>query len=163
MKSVVRLVVFCGLSMGVFSCKKAVDCETPLIRKAVFYSPVSSLTVPDTSYDLVKYRQESGFTQISEIYPGTRLTKEGTNKSLYFPENGSITYDYNWSITLHPSGKVFLLSKIKHENSSSKTHHCTNTVTYTINQYGVDSAVTVDGNPYSATPYYPADFQIAYY
>jgi len=163
MKSVKSIAMVLTLIAGVCSCKKPLNCETPVIKKVFFYSSVSSLLVPDSTADLVKYKQGSHFGLLSEIYPSIRLMKEDYNKSMEFPLNGTETYDYDWKITLHPSNRVYYVSNVKHESSTSKTHHCTNTVKYTVGYNGVDTTTTVPGNPYSSTPYFVSDIQIQYW
>lgn len=164
MKRVNRIAVaFAALTVGLFSCKKAIDCETPVIKKVFFYSSISSLLVPDTSAKLEKYRKGTNFGALSERFPNIRLQREDYNKSLEIPDNGAETYDYDWKITLMPSGRDYYISDIKHESETSKTHHCTNTVKYTITYNTTDTTVTVPGNPYSATPYYVSDIQVQYW
>jgi hypothetical protein len=159
MKIVNRVAPILILVAGLVSCKKDINCDTPVIKKVFFYSSVSQLLVPDTTADLVKFKKGSAFGLVSEVYPALRLTKVTYNKSLELPDNGAETYDYDWKITLHPSNKVYYISKITHENNTSKTHHCTSTVKYSVN----DSVNTVPGNPYSSTPYFVSDIQIMYW
>ncbi len=159
MKSVFSLVLILSLAVGLVSCKKKLDCETPAIKKVLFYSTISLQIVPDSSADLVKCKQGSNFGQISEIFPKIMLQKEDFNKSMAFPLHGEEVYDYDWMITLRPSNRIYYISSIKHESATSKTHHCTNTVSYRIN----DSLVTVPGNPYSSTPNFVSDIQVQYW
>lgn len=164
MKRVNRTVVaVVALTAGLFSCKKPLNCDTPVIKKVFFYSSISSLLVPDTAAKLEKYKKDTKFGLLSERYPNIRLQREDYNKSMELPDNGKETYDFDWKITLLPSNREYYLSKINHESATSKTHHCTNTVTYTIGYNTTDSAVTVPGNPYSSTPYYVSDIMIQYY
>jgi len=160
MKRVISLAVLFGATLGFYSCKKTINCETPVISKVLFFSPLTSMKVPDTSAVVYKYRKGSLFGQVSEMYPSVKLVKVGvTDKSMEIPMKGEETYDYDWQITLKPSNRVYFLSDISHESATSKTHNCTNTVTYKLN----DSLVTVPGNPYSVVPYYPSDIQIQYF
>jgi hypothetical protein len=160
MKRVISLAVLLGATLGFYSCKKTINCETPLIRKVLFFSPLTSLKVPDTSAVVNKFRKGSDFGQLSETFPAVKLVKVGvTDKSMEIPMKGEETYDYDWQITLKPSNRVYYISKISHESATSKTHYCTNTVTYKLN----DSLVTVPGNPYSTVPYYPSDIHIQYF
>ncbi len=164
MKRVNRIVVaVAAITAGLFSCKKPLNCETPVIKKVFFYSSVSSLLVPDTAAKLEKYKKGSNFALLSESFPNIRLQREDYNKSLELPENGAQTYDYDWKITLLPSNRDYYISKIEHESATSKTHHCTNTVKYTITYNTTDTTVTVPGNPYSSTPYYVSDIQVQYW
>jgi len=160
MKRVNKLMIVLAVSAGFFSCKKTINCDTPVLRKVLFYTNVSTYTVPDTTAMLVKYNKGSSFSEVSEIFQPIYLMKEDIqNKSMEFPLKGKETYDYDWKITLKPSNRVYTISAASHESATSKTHHCTNTVSYKIN----DSLVTVPGNPYSATPYFVADILIEYY
>lgn len=165
MKSAKSLVTLLAITVGFYSCKKTINCETPVIKKVLFYSSLSTQTVPDTAATLVKYNKGSNFSQVSEILPPIQLLKKDVyNKTMEFPLDGEETYDYDWKITLLPTMKVYYLSDISHESATSKTHHCTNTVTYKQTDGLVtDSLVTVPGNPYSTTPYYSADIQIEYW
>ncbi len=158
MKSVKRFAALLAVTAALASCKKAIDCDTPNIRRVVFYTNVSTYTIPDTTALLVKCNKGSGFSEVSEIYPPIYLTKIDNTKQLDFPDKGKDTYDYDWQITLKPSNRVYKLTKLEHESATSKTHHCTNTVSFKVN----DSAVSVPGNPYSSTPYYTSDIQIEY-
>lgn len=160
MKSVITLVTLLGITAGVMSCKKTINCETPVIKKVVFFSSLSSMKVPDTTAYLAKCRKGSNFGQVSEIFPKIYLMKaDDYNKSMEFPMKGQETYDYDWEITLQPSNRRYRISAISHESATSKKHYCTNGTSYKLN----DSLVTVPGNPYSTTPYYPADIQIEYW
>jgi hypothetical protein len=159
MKNVFSIFMFSALVVGLVACKKSVNCETPVIKKVVFYTTISQQIVPDTTAELVKTKKASNFGLVSEIFQKIRLQKEdGYSKSMAFPLHGEEVYDYDWQITLRPSNRVYYLSNIKHESATSKTHHCTNTVTYLMN----DSLVTVPGNPYSSTPNFVSDILIEY-
>lgn len=166
MKRVISLAVLLGATLGFYSCKKTINCETPVIRKVLFFSPLTSLKVPDTSAVVNKFRKGSNFGQLSETFPSIKLVKVAVldkkyeiDKSMEIPMKGEETYDYDWQITLKPSNRVYYISDISHESATSKTHYCTNTVTYKLN----DSLVTVPGNPYSTVPYYPSDIMIQYF
>lgn len=164
MKRVNRLTVaLAALTVGLVACKKTINCDTPVIKKVFFYSSISSLLVPDDSAKIEKYKKGSMFALLSESLPAQRLQKESYNKSLELPENGAETYDYDWKITLSPSGRVYFISDIEHENATSKTHHCTNTVYYTTEYNSTIVLDTVAGNPYSSTPYEVSDIQIQYH
>ncbi len=86
-------------------------------------------------------------------------THTRSTSSMEFPLKGEETYAYDWKVKLQPSNKEFRIAKIEHESLTSKTHHCTNGVSFSIN----DSAVTVPGNPYSITPYYVSDIMVEYW
>lgn len=159
MKHVTSLLIILGLTIGFLSCKKTINCQTPVIKNVYFYSTISTKIVPDSSASLVKYRKGSKFSQVSEVFPKINLIKDGFNKYMEFPLKGEETYDYDWEITLKPSNKIYLLSEIEHESATSKTHQCTNTVTYKVN----GDTVTVPGNPYSATPNFVSDVRIEYW
>jgi len=157
MKKVIGIIVVLSITAYFSSCKK-IYCSTPVISKVLFYSTISTYVVPDTTATLIKSVKGSHFGQTSEIYPTINLTKVDFNRSLSFPDKGVDVYDYDWQITLHPSGRLYQITKISHQNSTSKTSDCTNTVSYYIN----DSLVTVPGNPYSSIPNFVSDIQILY-
>lgn len=159
MKRVLGLLLLGGTIAGLYSCKKTINCRTPQIRRVIFYSPLTSLRVPDTSYILTKYVNDTTFSLVSDIFPETRLTSIDLTKVVYMPENGTETYDFDWEIVLKPSMKKYRLSKIDFQSETSKTHQCTNTVTYKLN----DTMVTKPGFPYSSTPTLTDDIQIEYY
>lgn len=160
MKSGISLVVLLGITIGFIACKKTINCETPVIKKVKFYSSLSSQKVPDTSVSINKCRKGSGFSEVSEIFPLLLLTKvDNYNKSLTLPGKGEDTYNYDWEIELQPSGKRYRISDISHESATSKSHYCSNGVSYKLD----DSLVTIPGNPYSTTPYYVSDIQIEYW
>ncbi len=167
MKSVKSLLVLLAVTIVFVSCKKTINCDTPILKKVFFFTNVSTYVVPDTAAMVVKYRKGSAFVDVSEIFPRVYLMKVDQNKSMEFPLKGKETYDYDWEITLLPSNRQYRLSKIEHGSATSKTHHCTNEVSYTMNikYLTTDSTfeVTVPGNPYSTTPYFSADIQVEYY
>lgn len=158
MKSVKSILLLLAITIGFLSCKKTINCETPVIKKVVFFTNVSSYVVPDTTALLVKYRKGSSFADLSEKFPPILLMKVDQNKVMEFPLKGEETYDYDWTITLKPSNRVYKITAVDHESTTSKTHHCTNGVSYKVN----DSLVKVPGNPYSTTPYYVSDIMIEY-
>ena len=157
MKRVIGIIAALSVTAYFGSCKK-INCNTPVISKVLFYSSISTSVVPDTSATLVKSVKGTNFGQISEVYPNVYLSKVEFNKRLDFPDKGIDVYDYDWQITLKPSGRIYRLTKISHLSQTSKTSECTNTVSYKVN----DSTVTVPGNPYSAVPNFVSDIQILY-
>lgn len=159
MKSVFGVITILGVTVCLFSCKKTINCDTPVIKKVVFFTSESTNPVPDTSYIITKYRKGKNFSQLSESFPEQKLTKEAYNKSFDLPEKGAETYDYDWYIQLKPSNRVYEITDIESAGETSTTHHCTSTVSYSIN----DSTYTVPGNPYSPTPYFVSDIQIQYW
>lgn len=164
MKRVNRIVVaVTALTIGLISCKKAINCDTPVIKKVMFYTSVSSLLVPDTAAKLEKYSKGTNFAQLSERLPNIRLQRENYDKSMELPENGAETYDFDWKVQLLPSNRVYYISNINHESATSKTHHCTNTVYYTVTDSTSMKKDTVAGNPYSSTPYFVSDIRIQYW
>ncbi len=159
MKSALGLITLLGVTLSLFSCKKTINCDTPVIKKVVFFTSESTYPVEDTSYTLQKFRKDSKFGQLSDAFPEQPLTKELYNRSLDLPEHGAETYDYDWVIVLKPSGRIYQISDVSSAGETSTTHHCTTTVTYKVN----DSTYTVPGNPYSPTPYFTSDIQIQYW
>lgn len=159
MKIVNKAALIPLLVVGLVSCKKTINCDKPVIKRVYFYSSVSSLLVPDTTAELVKFQKGSKYGNVSEMIPSIRLRKDAYNKFLDLPKDGSETYDYDWKVTLRPSNKVYFISDIKSLNETSKSHYCTSTVKYTVN----DSVTTVPGNPYSPTPLFVSDIQIQYW
>jgi hypothetical protein len=169
MRNAASIVLMLGLASGLYSCKKTINCETQIIKKVVFVSSLSSMKVPDTAAMVRKFNKQSGFSQLSEIFLPIPLLKVGaSDRSMEFPYKGTETYDYNWEITLLPSGRVYFFSDINHENNTSKTHYCTNGTSYkTSGTNGAfpttDSTVTVYGNPYAATPYFEPNIFVEYF
>ncbi len=158
MKRVIGIIAALGIIANLGSCKKPINCTTPVISKILFYSSISTYTVPDTTATLEQYRKNTLFTQLSQRYPSIRLAVVDFNKRLYLPNNGVDTYDYDWIVTLHPSGKTYAIRGVSHQSSTSTTSDCTNTVTYYVN----DSLVTVPGDPYSSVPNFVPDIEIKY-
>jgi hypothetical protein len=158
MKRAASLVIVLITIIYFGSCKK-INCSTPVIKHVLFYSSLSTNVVPDTAAQLDKYRKGSLFNLLADEYININLTKVDFNRQMDFPDKGADVYDYDWLITLKPSGRVYKITEIKHESSTSKTSDCTNTVTYKVN----DSLFTVPGNPYSSIPNFPSDIQIQYF
>jgi|GEM_PF-4039232 len=169
MRSAASILLMLGVASGLYSCKKTINCETKTIGKVIFISSLSTTKVPDTAAMVRKFNKETGFSELSEIFLPIKLDKVGlSDKSMDFPYKGTETYDYNWEITLLPSNRIYYFSAIEHENATSKNHYCSNGTSYKIRgDQGAtpttDSLVTIPGNPYSTTPYYVPDIQVAYW
>lgn len=170
MRNAASFLLMLGLMSGLYSCKKTLQCESPYIRKVIFVSSLSSMPVKDSAALVRMFNKGSGFSQLSEIFLPIALRKNGTSdKSVDIPYDGAKTYDYDWEITLLPSNRKYYLSKISHENLTSKTHQCSNGTSYVIKASGAgafptaDSTVTRYGNPYSATPINVPDIIVEYW
>lgn len=155
--------------LGATSCKKTIHCETKTIKKVVFLSSLSTLKVPDTAAMVRKFNKTGGFGELSELFLPIKLTRTGlADRTMELPYKGEESYDYNWEIKLLPSGRMYYISKLEHENATSKTHYCTNGFSYTISGSNgatptKDSSVVIPGNPYSTTPYTEPNIFIEYW
>lgn len=134
------------------ACYKKTDCQTPLLRKAVFYSNSSTVFIDDTSAYLIKGSKGSLFNRIAD----TLYYRLDGKKTVYFPDGGAETYDYDWKFVLLPSLKEYRIQKLEHQDNNTNGGLCTSTVSYTVN----DSLVSKTGNPYSSTPYETPDIMI---
>jgi hypothetical protein len=143
------------MAAGFSACYKKTNCTTPLIRKVVFYVNSTAVTISDTGALLVKASKGSMYSQIAD----TLYSRLDNSKSVYFPDNGADTYDYDWKVVLIPSGYTFKIQKLEHDDVNSNGGPCTSTVSYTVN----DTMVTKTGNPYSTTPYEVPEIRIKWY
>ena len=133
------------------SCSKP-SCVPPVIKTVSFYS---GSYIYDTSATVLKAKKGSSFGQISEVFANIPLDK---NKVMVIPYKGAQTYDYDWQITLNPSGKVYKITKLRHDDDNPNTTNCVSTVYYSLN----DSATTLAGSPYSMTPTTEPQIKIKY-
>jgi hypothetical protein len=151
MKKGILYIAVVTAAVSVASCNKP-SCVPPNIKTVSFY-PASS--VPDTTATVVKFNKGSNFSQVSEAFTDIALDK---NKVMVIPYKGGETYDYDWQITLNPSGKVYYIKDIKHDDTNPNTTNCVSTVTYKLN----DSTKTIQGSPYSMTPSTLPEIKIKY-
>lgn len=133
------------------SCSKP-SCVPPVIKTVSFYSTDA---ITDTSATVVKAKKGSNFGQVSELFNNVPLDK---NKVMVIPYKGNETYLYDWQITLNPSGRVYKITDIKHDDNNPNRTNCVSTVYYKLN----DSAKTLAGSPYSMTPTTQPEFKIKY-
>jgi hypothetical protein len=157
-KGVVFIAAFASLLYAA-SCSKP-SCVPPVINAVSFYA--TGGYIPDTSASVVKAKKGSQFGFISEVFPNIKLDK---NKVMLIPYKGNETYDYDWQITLNPSGKVYKITDIKHDDENPNRTNCVSTVYYKLNdsmtQYR-DSLQTLAGSPYSMTPTTTPQIKIQY-
>ena len=125
-----------------FSCGKT-SCHTPIVG----YSFSSSDTIPDTFANVVQYQKGGNFSNVVKTFSGVPLTKRPTfryDKSLHIPLSDNEiynVYNYDWKITLFPSGKVYSVTDLSHTNNSRKKgmgpvkDECVNSMSCTVNSY----------------------------
>lgn len=154
MKKLLALGGVVVLLAGISSCYKKTDCTVPNIRKVVFYNTSPTYVIPDTGYSLAKAQKGSRFAFISDSF----FHRLDNNKTIYMPDAGAESYDYDWRVILYPSGKIYEITKLTHDDVNTNGGPCTSTVSYAVN----DSAVLKNGNPYSSTPYETPDIRIKY-
>lgn len=155
MQKIYKALVIVFITSSFFACKKP-DCVPPVIKYITFYNNAGPVTaIPDTSASIGKYNTGTHFSQLAESFSKVLLDK---NKQLAFPYKGAETYDYDWQITLQPSGRTYFIRNITHDDKNTQGNNCTSTINCFVN----DSVYSIPGNPYSATPYFTSDIKIKY-
>ena len=124
-----------------FSCGKT-GCLTPSVYYVAFNNADS---IPDTSANVVQYQKGSSFNTVVNSYDSTGLfrTYNASHKELPLGNAASgviSAYDYDWMVTLLPSGKVYKLTNISHSNNMQSNggiggirDRCVNSVSYNVN------------------------------
>ncbi len=146
MKRTIVVLALVAVSSYFFSCSR-VRCLTPI----PYMEFVSDSSIPDTGANVVAYKKGGNFTDMVNSYNNTPLVTQysPTTKYLDFGVSGNNPYDiydYDWIITLIPSGKVYKLTNFAHGNSSYRNYgevrdNCVNSVSCTVN-----------GSPYKINP-----------
>ncbi|MES2703323.1 MAG: hypothetical protein V4649_11825 [Bacteroidota bacterium] len=153
-KGIVLAAAFLGVTY-VVSCTKP-SCVAPIIKTMSFYIPSQPASViPDTSVTVLKATKGKNFTQIAESFPNIQLDRD---KSFVIPYKGDETYNFDWQVTLKPSGKTYKITMLEHDDNNPNRTNCVSTVTYRLN----DSLVTMQGSPYSMTPTVEPEIKIRY-
>ena len=124
-----------------FSCGKT-GCLTPEVYYVVFEKADS---IPDTIANVVQYQKGSSFSSVINSNDSTPLfrTYNAGHKELmlgYSAGQAISAYDYDWMITLRPSGNVYKLANISHSNNKQSNggiggirERCVNSVRYSVN------------------------------
>ena len=153
-KGVVFVATFLGLSY-MLSCSKP-SCVPPYIKTVSFYVPSQPpAVIPDTAASVLMAVKDKNFTQVSETFDNIPLNRE---KVMVLPYKGDKTYEFDWQITLKPSGKTYRITKLEHDDNNPNRTNCVSPVTYRLN----DSLVTMQGSPYSMTPTVEPEIKIKY-
>lgn len=131
MKSLILFAFIVATVFGYSSCKKS--CHTSSITGVVFtdYST-------DTAAMVIQYKKGSNFatalsTTTPKLVPGYGVNFPATNDAF-------IGYNYDWKITLLPSGKTFAIKNVSHKDeyrssglSIGEADLCYNDIYYTVN------------------------------
>ncbi|MCW3124186.1 MAG: hypothetical protein JWQ38_3678 [Flavipsychrobacter sp.] len=126
-----------------FSCGR-LDCLTPAIRGVSFYGPFGAARTADTAVMLTQCKKGTDFTVVTNTttIPADTLLYQNNVAGFTFPNlsdnSYSLAYNFDYIITLLPSGKVYHLKNVVSHASSIKhsgevKENCINQVTYSAN------------------------------
>lgn len=127
---VIAIAPFCFLA-----CSK-MTCITP----SIFFG-LSSVDSADTQTNFVQYRKGGSFADsLKSFNNNPLLSGTGIMKTMVFPQQGADIYDYDWKVTLIPSGRTYKITKLAHGNSSKNViglggdwESCVNSVSCNVN------------------------------
>lgn len=132
-----HLLIFMTTAIAFSSCYNKTSCGNQSTYMLMFYPANSAAKIEDTMATLISYTRGSNFETVADTFE-TQMGGSPTNpQPLYFSElTTPLCYNYDWIITLHPSGKLFRLKDIEHHQRSVKnlnSYYCSNDITYTVN------------------------------
>lgn len=132
MKSLILSAFIVATAFGYSSCKKS--CHTSDISGV----DIEHLDSADTAAVIIQYKKNSNFaTALS-----TTTSKLDRVYGVNFPATkyAVIVYNYDWKITLLPSGKTFAIKNVSHKDeyrssgfSIGEADLCYNDIYYTVN------------------------------
>ena len=132
---------------GMFAaCRKNVSCFNAKNYDLQFYTTSLADTITDTGASIVKYGPGSNFLALVDSVPGIIVLSNfsayyvGRFAQQYIPYTiySSDIYSTDLLITLYPSGRVYRMKNIAHDNrtmseKNTDNYSCTDNITYEVN------------------------------
>jgi hypothetical protein len=128
------LALFITAIACLYSCTRQEQCTDPRGYSLQFYAPGGG-TIQDSAARIIQYKKGSNFTAIETIDTNVYLDYEHRISLSNIP---TTVNNYDWGITLLPSGKQYRLKDITIRNRSIRIHGnddhaCINGLSYTVN------------------------------
>ena len=144
MKTYILLVTIITVCISA-SCRKKTACFNSLNYELQFYTTSLADTIHDTGAKIIEYTKGNNFIQVVDSIQGITLGNistyyNGNFEQQYIPYSkySNDLYKYDLRIILYPSGNVYELSNIYHNNrniyqNNREEYTCTNDIFYMAN------------------------------